>query len=79
MRCLSFGLAAKGYTMQYIDSQLFRAIPLPLTEENTKEEKNGQIRLKVRTKHGETNWLNVTPRQMQEIESVLNKEQGGEQ
>lgn len=61
--------------MVYIDSQLFRAIPLPLTEANTSEEKNGQIRIQIRTKHGSTNWLNVTPYQMQEIESILNKVQ----
>jgi len=60
--------------MNYIESQLFRAIPLPLTEKNESEEKNGQIRLKVRTKHGETNWLNVSPQKMQEIEAILNKE-----
>lgn len=59
--------------MTYIDAQLFRAIPLPLTEVNTSEEKNGQIRLQVRTKHGATNWLNVTPYQMQAIETILNK------
>jgi len=59
--------------MGYIDSQLFRAIPLPLTEANTSEDKNGQIRLQVRTKHGATNWLNVSPSQMREIETILNK------
>jgi len=60
--------------MNYIDTQLIRAIPMPLTEKNASEERNGQIRLKVRTKHGETNWLNVSPQKMQEIEAILNKE-----
>lgn len=62
--------------MTYIETQLFRAIPLPLTEANTSNEKNGQIRLKARTQHGETNWLNVTPYQMQQIETILNKTGG---
>lgn len=62
--------------MTYIETQLFRAIPLPLTEANTSDEKNGQIRLKVITQHGETNWLNVTPYQMQQIETILNKTGG---
>ena len=71
MPCLNCGLGNKGY----IDSQLFRAIPLPLTNENMSEEKNGQIRIQIRTKHGQTNWLNVNPYQMQEIETILNKQE----
>ncbi len=74
MHCLNCGPVGKGFTMNYIDTQLFRAIPMPLTEKNASEERNGQIRLKVRTRHGETNWLNVSPQKMQEIEAILNKE-----
>jgi hypothetical protein len=59
--------------MQYIDAQLFKAIPMPLTEANSSDERNGQIRLQVRTKHGATNWLNVSPSQMRDIETILNK------
>jgi hypothetical protein len=59
--------------MQYIDAQLFRAIPMPLTEANSSDERNGQIRLQVKTKHGATNWLNVSPSQMRDIETILNK------
>lgn len=55
--------------MDYINAQLFRAIPLPLTGD-----KNGVIRLKIQTEHGATNWLNVTPRQMMQIEAILNTE-----
>ena len=54
--------------MNYIDAQLFRAIPYPLTGD-----KNGVIRLKVQTEHGATNWLNVTPQQMTQIETILNE------
>lgn len=56
--------------MDYINAQLFRAIPLPLTGD-----KNGAIRLKIQTEHGATNWLSVTPRQMMQIEAILNTEQ----
>lgn len=54
--------------MNYIDAQLFRAIPYPLTGDL-----NGIIRLKIQTENGSTNWLNVTPQQMKQIESVLNE------
>jgi len=54
--------------MNYIDAQLFRAIPYPLTGD-----KNGVIRLKIQTEHGATNWLNVTPQQMTQIETILNE------
>jgi hypothetical protein len=54
--------------MNYIDAQLFRAIPYPLTGD-----KNGVIRLKIQTENGATNWLNVTPRQMSQIETILNQ------
>lgn len=55
--------------MNYIETQLFKAIPLPLTGD-----KNGVIRLKIQTEHGASNWLNVTPRQMMQIETILNDE-----
>lgn len=54
--------------MNYIDAQLFRAIPYPLTGD-----KNGIIRLKIQTENGATNWLNVTPQQMMQIETILNE------
>jgi len=63
--------------MNYIDTQLFKVIPMPLTEKNAKEDRNGQISIKVHSQHGSTNWLNVTPYQMQQIEAILN--QGAEQ
>ena len=60
--------------MNYIENQLFRALPYPLTDDNSNDDKNGQIRLKIRTIRGETNWLNVSPEQMRQIEAVLNQE-----
>lgn len=60
--------------MNYIETQLFKALPYPLTDDNSNDDKNGQIRLKIRTIRGETNWLNVSPEQMREIEAILNQE-----
>ena len=60
--------------MNYIDTQLFKALPYPLTDDNSGDDKNGKIRLKIRTIRGETNWLNVSPEQMRQIETVLNQE-----
>lgn len=60
--------------MNYIENQLFRALPYPLTDDNSNDDKNGQIRLKIRTIRGETNWLNVSPEQMRQIEQILNQE-----
>lgn len=60
--------------MNYVNEQLFKAIPMSLTDRNAQDDRNGQIYLKIRTKHGQTNWLNVSPNQMQEIEQILNNE-----
>jgi len=60
--------------MNYIETQLFKALPYPLNHDNSSDDKNGQIRLKIRTIRGETNWLNVSPYQMREIEAILNQE-----
>ena len=60
--------------MNYIENQLFRALPYPLTDDNSSDDKNGQIRLKIHTIRGESNWLNVNPEQMRQIEQILNQE-----
>lgn len=60
--------------MNYIETQLFRALPYPLNNNNSTDDKNGQISLKIHTIRGETNWLNVSPEQMRQIEQILNKE-----
>ena len=60
--------------MNYIDAQLFKALPYPLNHSNAVDDRNGQIMLKIHTKHGQTNWLNVSPDQMREIEIILNQE-----
>ena len=60
--------------MNYIETQLFKALPYPLNDNNSGDDKNGQIMLKIHTIRGETNWLNVSPEQMRQIEAVLNQE-----
>ena len=60
--------------MNYIETQLFKALPYPLNDNNSGDDKNGQIMLKIHTIRGETNWLNVNPEQMRQIEVVLNQE-----
>jgi hypothetical protein len=60
--------------MNYIDAQLFKALPYPLTHSNSGDDRNGQIKLKIHTIRGETNWLNVSPEQMREIETILNQQ-----
>jgi len=60
--------------MNYIDAQLFKALPYPLNHSNAVDDRNGQIMLKIQTTRGETNWLNVSPDQMREIETILNQE-----
>jgi hypothetical protein len=60
--------------MNYIDAQLFKALPYPLNHSNAVDDRNGQIMLKIQTSRGETNWLNVSPDQMREIEIILNQE-----
>ena len=60
--------------MNYIETQLFKALPYPLNDNNSGDDKNGQIMLKIHTIRGETNWLNVSPEQMRQIEAILNQE-----
>ena len=60
--------------MNYIETQLFKALPYPLNDDNSSDDKNGQIKLKIHTIRGETNWLNVSPDQMRQIEQILNQE-----
>lgn len=50
----------------YINQQLVNAVPL--TPENPEV---GQIRIKITSDLGQTNWLNITPQQLRAIERVL--------
>ena len=52
--------------INYIEEQVFSVMPLPPDSEHL-----GQIRIKLQSKHGATNWLNITPEDCQKIEAVL--------
>lgn len=52
--------------VNYISTELFQVAPLPILEDN-----NGQIRIKLKSVHGETKLLNITPEQMEAIEWIL--------
>lgn len=59
--------------MTYTEAQIFRAAPYPLTQENTAEHMNGQIKIKIHSARGETNWLNITPDQLRNLELILSE------
>jgi len=51
-------------SFEYLNAQFMRYAPLPVEEYD-------QIRIKIRSERGESNWLNITPDQVREIESIL--------
>ena len=50
----------------YISGQLIKACPLSL-----RGEQNGQIKIRIKSERGATNWLNITTDQLRKIERVL--------
>lgn len=50
----------------YLSNQILKALPLPL-EDN----KNGEIKIKIHSDRGETNWLTIDPETMSKIERCL--------
>ena len=57
--------------MDYIETQFFKVAPFPLNEKSQAEHLNGQISIRVHSKRGETNWINITPDQFKQIEKLL--------
>lgn len=53
-------------SINYVNAQILRACPLPLHTGD-----NGQIKIKIHSERGETNWLNITPEQLKKIELAL--------
>jgi hypothetical protein len=51
-------------TTKYIEAQLIKAIPLP-------PQMCGQIKIKLYSEKGQSNWLNITPDQLKKIELTL--------
>jgi hypothetical protein len=53
----------------YIENQLFRVCPAPILNESEMD-----IKIKLYSRFGQSNWLNITPAQLREIEQILNPE-----
>ena len=49
---------------KYIEAQLIKALPLP-------PENCGQVKIKLYSELGQSNWLNITPYQLRKIELAL--------
>jgi hypothetical protein len=49
---------------KYMEGQLIKAIPLPPQD-------CGQIKVKLYSELGQSNWLNITPSQLKKIELAL--------
>ena len=49
---------------EYITTQLLKLCPVTT-------DKAGQIKLKLHSERGETNWLDITPKQLYDIEGIL--------
>jgi hypothetical protein len=48
----------------YLSNQILKALPLPLSD-------NGEIKIKIHSDRGETNWLTIDPQTMAKIEMCL--------
>ena len=49
---------------KYMEAQLIKALPLP-------PENCGQVKIKLYSELGQSNWLNITPSQLRKIELAL--------
>ena len=50
----------------YINAQMIRVMPFPIDSGN-----NGQVKIKMQSECGVTNWLNISPEQAKQIERIL--------
>jgi len=57
--------------MNFIDSQLFKVAPFPITEESTAQHLNGQFSIKIHSARGSTVWLDINPSQFKKLELIL--------
>ena len=51
-------------TTKYIEAQLIKAVPLPPQD-------CGQIKIKIYSELGQSNWLNIKPETLRKIELAL--------
>jgi len=49
---------------KYVNAQLIKALPLP-------PQMCGQIKIKLYSEQGQSNWMNITPDQLKKIELTL--------
>lgn len=56
----------------YIQGQLVKALPFPLDTDE-----NGEIRIKIHSDNGESNWLTISPQIMRKIEFYLLQQELG--
>jgi len=49
---------------KYMEAQLIKALPLP-------PEMCGQVKIKLYSEFGQSNWLNISPSQLKKIELAL--------
>jgi len=56
----------------YIQGQLVKALPFPLDTDG-----NGEIRIKIHSDNGESNWLTISPQIMRKIEFYLLQQELG--
>lgn len=52
---------------RYIQSEMLAVCPLPVDG----KERNGDLRLRIRSERGETKWLTISEKQFKMIEEVL--------
>ena len=56
----------------YIQGQLVKALPFPLDTDG-----NGEIKIKIHSEKGESNWLTISPQIMRKIEFYLLQQELG--
>lgn len=56
----------------YIQGQLVKTLPFPLDTDG-----NGEIRIKIHSDNGESNWLTISPQIMRKIEFYLLQQELG--
>jgi hypothetical protein len=61
--------------MTYRTQELYAACPLPLWEAEAHNNYPFGITLQIRTEHGKTKWLTITPAEFKEIETILCREE----
>ena len=61
----------KETRLNYVGNQMIKVCPFPVFGGE-----NGQIKLKLHSECGDSNWLNITPEQFKLIERVLLEEIG---